>query len=266
MTEARKIDVTLNEKQEQLIDAGNALKIAAVNFLQNQKIVEILMKKLQPEVIKESENIPLSLKNSDQLEVVKLKEDTSLKTEYKVCNLEIVMSTTSDDFLQYGNFQKIRDQIKTVVETEAPIMKNLLVRRVLTAWGIAKLGIRINAQFEQLLSEVDLNKTDVDGNIVYWSEHLNPEDYSGFRVYTNNGQKRDAEDIPYIEISNAVKEILIHQISLPLDELIRETSRLFGFARLGTNVETAMKNGIFYSIKKGYIFEKDGRFIIHDEL
>ena len=222
--------------------------------------------KLQPEVIKESENIPLSLKNSDQLEVVKLKEDTSLKTEYKVCNLEIVMSTTSDDFLQYGNFQKIRDQIKTVVETEAPIMKNLLVRRVLTAWGIAKLGIRINAQFEQLLSEVDLNKTDVDGNIVYWSEHLNPEDYSGFRVYTNNGQKRDAEDIPYIEISNAVKEILIHQISLPLDELIRETSRLFGFARLGTNVETAMKNGIFYSIKKGYIFEKDGRFIIHDEL
>lgn len=222
--------------------------------------------KPQPEVIKESENILLSLKNSDQIEVVKVKEDTSLKTEYKICNLEIVMSTTSDDFLQYGNFQKIRDQIKTVVETEAPIMKNLLVRRVLTAWGIAKLGIRINAQFEQLLGEVDLNKTDVDGNIVYWSENLNPENYSGFRVYTNNGQKRDAEDIPYIEISNAVKEILIHQISLPLDELIRETSRLFGFARLGTNVETAMKNGIFYAIKQGFIFEKDGRLIIHDEL
>lgn len=220
----------------------------------------------QPEVIKEAENIPLAFNYNEQLEVRSAKENTSVNTEYKVCNLEIVKSTTSDDFLQYGNFQKIKDQIKTVVETEAPIMKNLLVRRVLSAWGIAKLGIRINAQFEQLLGEVNLNKTDVDGNIVYWSEHLNPEDYSGFRVYTNNGQKRDAENIPYIEISNAVNEILTHQISLPLDELIRETSRLFGFARLGTNVETAMKNGIFYAIKKGYIFERDGRFIIHDKL
>jgi exonuclease SbcC len=52
LTEARKIDVTLNEKQEQLIDAGNALKIAAVNFLQNQKIVEILMKNCNQKLLK----------------------------------------------------------------------------------------------------------------------------------------------------------------------------------------------------------------------
>ncbi|MDP1814629.1 MAG: AAA family ATPase, partial [Leadbetterella sp.] len=45
LTEARKIDVTLNEKQKQLIDAGTALKIAAVNFLQNQKTVESNNKK-----------------------------------------------------------------------------------------------------------------------------------------------------------------------------------------------------------------------------
>jgi exonuclease SbcC len=45
LTEARKLDVTLNEKQEQLKDAESALKIAAANFLQNQKIVESNKKK-----------------------------------------------------------------------------------------------------------------------------------------------------------------------------------------------------------------------------
>jgi exonuclease SbcC len=45
LTEARKLDVTLKEKQEQLKDAESALKIAAANFLQNQKIVESNKKK-----------------------------------------------------------------------------------------------------------------------------------------------------------------------------------------------------------------------------
>lgn len=45
LTEARKLDITLNEKQEQLKDAESVLKITVTNFLQNQKIVESNKKK-----------------------------------------------------------------------------------------------------------------------------------------------------------------------------------------------------------------------------
>jgi hypothetical protein len=77
------------------------------------------------------------------------------------------------------------------------------------------------------------------------------------------GQKRDAEDIPAEEIANGVKEILTHQISLPKDDLVREASKLFGFARSGTNVENAMKKGIVKAVERGLVTEWEGRIIIN---
>lgn len=226
--------------------------------LSKDKVVEAPLTKI---LNTDSMSAPLVLNNSTQIKEMPVVDSASVKLEYKVCNLEIVMSTSSDDFLQYRNFQKIREQIRAVVETEAPIMRNLLARRVLAAWGISKLGTRINAQFEQLLGDVNLKKTDTDGNTVFWSENLKPDKYTSYRVSTANGQKRDAEDIPPEEIANAVKEILSHQISLPNEELVREASRTFGFARSGTNVELAMKKGINMAIKNGYVLEKGGRIV-----
>jgi hypothetical protein len=140
----------------------------------------------------------------------------------------------------------------------------LLARRVLAAWGISKLGTRINSHFEQALRAANLDKTGIDGNVVFWSKNLRADDYVSFRVSTLDGHKRDAEDLPPEEIANAIKEILIHQISLPFDELIREVSRVFGFARSGSNVELAMKKGIHKAIAKNYAFEKEGRIVLRE--
>ena len=181
---------------------------------------------------------------------------------YTICNLDIMHPTSSDDFLQYHNTQKIRDQIKQVLDIEAPIMRNLLAKRVLSAWGISKLGARINAQFEKLLSESNLKQTGIDGNLVFWNNTQDPINYNEYRVATSNGQKRDAEDIPAEEIANGVKDILSHQVSLPIDDLVREASKLFGFARSGANVEIAMRKGIAKAIGNGFVLEKDGRIII----
>lgn len=229
--------------------------------LNNDKLIE----ESEPEIIiNKPEDAPHVFNSSSHIADVPGTVNASVENEYKVFNLEIVMSTSSDDFLQYRNFQKIRDQIRNVVEAEAPIMRNLLARRVLAAWGISKLGTRINAQFEQLLNDVNLNKTLTDGTIVFWSESLKPDEYTGYRISTAGGQKRDAEDIPAEEIANAVKEILSHQISLPREELVREVSRLFGFARSGTNVESAMRKGINKAIAKGYACEKEGRIVFQE--
>lgn len=60
------------------------------------------------------------------------------------------------------------------------------------------------------------------------------------------------------------KEILSNQISLPKEDLIRESSKLFGFARTGTQVELAMKKGIEIALNKGFVLLKDGRVLIND--
>jgi len=236
-----------------------AIKIAE---LSKGRVAEML----KPEHIIKEHAVAAQVFNSSLIVEEKLVTNVdSAINEYNICILDEVMSVSSDDFLQYRNFEKIKDQINAVVETEAPIMRNLLARRVLSAWGISKLGNRINAQIEQLLSQLNLKSTVTDGIVVFWSEKVKPNEYLGYRVSTVNGQKRDAEDIPPEEIANAVKEVLSHQISLPNEDLVRETSRLFGFARAGTNVEIAMRKGINKAVINGYVYEKDGR-VIYKEL
>jgi hypothetical protein len=183
---------------------------------------------------------------------------------YKICELEIVLSSSSNDFLDFANTLKIKNQINQVLEIEAPIKKNLLAKRVLAAWNISKLGSRIKAHFEMLLSQMEIKQTDQNEDSVFWNSLLDPENYEGYRVATIDGQKRDAEDIPSYEIANGVKEILNNQISLPKEDLIREASKLFGFARAGAQVELAMKKGIEMAFHKHFVHEKEGRIIINE--
>src|SRR5665647_2290570 len=72
---------------------------------------------------------PLVLNNAHQAEAVAPIKNNFAANLYTICNLDIVRSTSSDDFLQYSNTQKIKDQIKQVLDIEAPIMRTLLVKR-----------------------------------------------------------------------------------------------------------------------------------------
>lgn len=234
-----------------------AIKNAEAN--EGEEIIENNNETIVPAAIK-TETMVLnnaSFKSSTTSTENDLKENI-----YKICNLDIVLSSSSEDFLQFSNAEKIKNQINQVLETEAPIMRNLLAKRVLAAWGISKMGSRINVHFERLLSEFQIKQTGNNGDIVFWNNQSDPENYEGYRVATIHGQKRDAEDLPSDEIANGVKEILTHQISLPKEDLIREAAKLFGFARTGTQVVLAMKKGIEMALSKGFVMEKDGKIVV----
>jgi len=238
-------------------NALEAIKNAELNIV---KVIE----ETPPTVINMiTENVSMVFNNNIQAEVMPIITDVTVKEVYNTCNLETVFSTSSDDFLQYYNYKKIIEQIHAVVEAEAPITRNLLARRVLSAWGISKMGNRIGGQFEKLLTDAKLKQTGKANDIVFWSDTVNPDNYKSYRVSTADGKKRDADDLPAEEIANAVKEILNHQISLPIEDLVREASRVFGFARSGTNVELAMRKGINKAITNGYVLENEKRIILN---
>lgn len=75
--------------------------------------------------------------------------------------------------------------------------------------------------------------------------------------------KRDnPADIPVSEIAIVLKEHLEQQISLPEDELLRLAARTFGYARLGSNVEAAMRKGLVQAQAAKIMRCEDGRVII----
>jgi hypothetical protein len=182
--------------------------------------------------------------------------------KYQVAVVETILAKSSEDFLQPFNKHKISNQIMTILESESPISKNLLSKRLLAAWGIARNGSRTAAHIDSILPTVALKTTHNGKNVILWKMEHNPSDYSTFRLSDLEIHKRDADDLPPEEVANAVKEILVNQISLPKAELVREASKLMGYSRAGSNVEMAMSYGIEAAVLKGYCVDENGRIVL----
>lgn len=188
----------------------------------------------------------------------------SNRIEYEATIVEIVPPRALYDIFSYGNRTLFKNQIQQVIDKEAPISKCLLCKRVLTAWGSPKLASRLTAHFESLFDELNLKPAISEDIIVFWKEDLSPDNFLVYRIPPNENLKRDADDLPAHEVANGIKDILQNQISLLEQDLIKEAARVFGYARIGTNVENAMRRGIKQAVQNGYA-KMDGGRVVHKE-
>lgn len=147
--------------------------------------------------------------------------------------------------------QQVLTVINKVLEQEAPIRESLLIRRVAQAFGFARAGSRIQGYVAYLLSTLDLPVTSQNEDRFYWNRSQDPSCYSLYRISGSGDSKRDIRDIPCQEIANAAAAVLRSQVGLPADDLIRETARLLGYARIGTSVRPTVEAGLHYGIQTG---------------
>ncbi len=90
----------------------------------------------------------------------------------------------------------------------------------------------------------------VDG--VLWAAGRAPGEWRGFRVPEDGeGNVREAEEIPVVEVANAAEALLRREIALPAESLAREVARLFAITRLGRTVRTCMDAGILALAARG---------------
>lgn len=162
-----------------------------------------------------------------------------------------------EEFFYPGYRAVILNQIKEVMETEAPISKSLLCKRVLAAWGISRLGQRLDGYLNELLLSTPFYVSHYEDLSFYW---LNEEQYMECDFFRTG--LRDAVDLPPEEVANAMKYILTDEISLPTTDLSRLSAQLLGFARGGSNVDAAMHRGIVRAIDKGCLKVENGRAVI----
>ena len=99
--------------------------------------------------------------------------------------------------------------------------------------------------------------TQQEGVTFYWRDDQDPDSYSTFRTSGEGECKRDVRDVPVQETANAVHIVLLEQISMTRDDLIRETARKLGYTRLGGNVTAAMEAGLRTAEEKGNIAPND---------
>ena len=239
------------------------IKVAIENAQNPVELVSVSKEHSEPEETKTEQK-------REQFAGVKLQGITQHVIEihqeyplYKTCSLPVTYLDFSDEFFDTRKTQKILNQIQQVIQKEAPISQSLLSKRILSAWGISRLGVRLKEYLDGLYGRLNLKYTRQNGTYFYWKQEQNPEAYNTFRIPDNEEHKRSAEDLPKEEIAAGMVEILTNQISLPADDLVKEAARLFGYARLGGNVEQAMKIGIEYALQKGMIAENNERIVLY---
>ena len=164
----------------------------------------------------------------------------------------------SDDIFAAENKPILIAQIRKIVENEAPISKALLGKKILSEWGISRLGPRIDAYLETIFDTLHLYRIEHDGLIFCWKDEAQYRSYAEYRPDSD----RDAADLPPEETANAIRQILTDSISLPLPDLIKACAQIFGFARMGSNIEASMLRGIQEAVKKNYARVENGRATI----
>ncbi|MBB2147981.1 DUF3320 domain-containing protein [Pedobacter gandavensis] len=180
---------------------------------------------------------------------------------------EIALSGLSpDEFFGQGSREKIKSQILKVVEVESPISRNLLSKRITSSWGIGRMSSKYSDYLQTLFLELGLVLSSDLGRDIFWKKDHNLQEYSTYRTASTDFQKRDAEDLPVSEVANGIQAILRNQISLPEAELVREGAKLFGYSRVGANVEMVMHLGIKRAIEKGYAYEQDDRIVFKEKV
>ena len=164
----------------------------------------------------------------------------------------------SDDIFAAENKPILIAQIRKIVENEAPISKALLGKKILSEWGISRLGPRIDAYLETIFDTLHLYRIEHDGLVFCWKDEAQYRSYTEYRP----DSERDAADLPPEETANAIRQILTDSISLPLPDLIKACAQIFGFARMGSNIEASMLRGIQEAVKKNYARVENGRATI----
>ena len=182
---------------------------------------------------------------------------------YQITRLALVAPANANAgaFLEDRNRARLVKQMTEVLNTEAPIHKELLFSRIFEVWGI-RSGTRVLAHLESLLSQVGARKRRRGSRVFLWQALQDPTAYTTYRLPAKETEKREAEDLPPEEVAACMAALLAQQMSLPRPDLRKEAARILGYSRMGSKVEEAMEAGVEVGLAGRLLTERDGRIYL----
>ncbi len=204
----------------------------------------------EPETKAESELPP-----EDEIEIIPEAPQPLISANvvpYNAAELKSIELTT-EDFVQPACKKIIKDAIKAVIETEAPVSEARLSRRVIQSFGITRSGAKIQNHLSQLIESLGLQSTVQYEDRFIWRKDQNPDEYTLIRTNGEGDSKRDVKEIPVQEAANAVCLVLHEQISMSHDDLVKESARLMNFTRISSNVSATFDGAVQYADAKGWL-------------
>jgi hypothetical protein len=162
------------------------------------------------------------------------------------------------DFYSPTSNDRIRQLILEVTQSEGPVALEVVTRRVAAHWGLTRLGANIRERVTQIANQVAVRQVRHGDVVFLWPRELDPAKYASFREPgVGENEQRDFDEMPPEEITAAAIHVLQEQVSLPLEQLIRETILVFGYQRSGQTIRRIVGSAIEAAVEQGRIVQND---------
>jgi hypothetical protein len=184
--------------------------------------------------------------------------------EYTFADVEMTDLSTAD-YIKKESLALIADKMQQIIDAEAPIMYDRLVKKTLRAFNIARSSPQTLEATDKALKKVSVRMNKQAGVKFYWRKDQDPEQYRIFRRDMNSGDKRSADEICQQELKNAVCIALKEKGAQDKESLMKSTIRTMGYARSSTALAAAAEKGLKYGRKTGEIVQdEEKRFLLGD--
>lgn len=178
---------------------------------------------------------------------------------YENYTLTSISNANSETIFEFQNRNTIKQQIQSLVDTEAPISKSLLYKKILQAWNTSRAGARLDKHLEGIIKEMNIVQT-IHHQPFYWSNNTTLDYYR-----SNDIEKRIMEDIAPEEVLVALQEVVTNNLSIEEAELLRYLARTFGFAKVGRQIDTILRYIIDRAVQQGKVKRENDRIKLADK-
>ena len=229
------------------------VNVYILDWLDNdRKVLDYLDSEIKKALSAYREGEPVQPQEAPKKRELTFEKEESAESENTHIYVPFVPEVIGDQTYYYdeSSNSQIKRIIEAAVEWEAPVSREVLLHYVLAAFGM-KRSAKAEARFAGILGGMGLKTTERRESVFVWRADQEPSEYGDFRGPAEDGSKRRLDDIATEEISAAVMYILAVSISLERAELIKETAKLFGFARTTETAELAASMGIACAVKSG---------------
>ncbi len=154
------------------------------------------------------------------------------------------------EFTDIGARATIIGQLSEVVQRFGPIHREATLRAVRDAWGIGRAGSRIKAAFDAAVSSAATRSELVEmGDFLYWGDQdievrVPTDEYEPIRV---------VREVPPEELDLAVALLLTDAGTSDFERIRQTWARLFGWRRVGIDIEVAFEEAVDRLVDAGVI-------------
>ena len=143
----------------------------------------------------------------------------------------------------------IDSDIKNIIKTEQPVTLGTIRKRIMYLYGQQRSTDRLMHILQKSVEFAYIDPMSLADNPVFWMSKADAEGYDTYR----KAEERTAEEMPIVEICNAVKLAVSQQISVPIEDLMRQIAKLLGFGRRSPKIDEAIRTAVTRLSLKGIL-------------